>query len=56
MEREARLIVRRDTSVASVRKLSTRQSLRSLARCVLATQAIEKQRILANPRESSEIL
>ena len=47
MEREARLFVRRDPSVASVRKLSKRQSLRSLARCArslaaLATQAIEK--------------
>ena len=47
MEREARSIVRRDPNVASVRKLSKRQSLRSLARCArslaaLATQAIEK--------------
>ena len=57
MEREARLFVRLDPSVVGVRKLSKRQSLRSLARCArslaaLATQAIEKEGILSNPRES----
>ena len=39
-EREARLISNRVTSVASVRKLSKRQSLRSLARSARSRAAL----------------
>ena len=46
MEREARLFVRRDPSVATVRKLCKRQSLRSLARCARSLAALDTQAIV----------